>query len=61
MYRNLFLIGVIIVAAAVLIGVSGPSAWGESPALEEVIRGLQTAYEKTTDLKASFVQEVALA
>ena len=61
MYRNLFLIRAIIVAAAVLIGFSGPSAWGESPALEEVIRGLQTAYEKTTDLKASFVQEVALA
>ncbi|MDI9570661.1 MAG: outer membrane lipoprotein carrier protein LolA [Pseudomonadota bacterium] len=61
MYRRSFLIGAAVATAAVLIGFSGPSAWGAPPDLEEVIRGLQAAYEQTTDLKASFVQEIDLA
>ena len=61
MYRKSFLFIMLMSVTAVLLVVSGGIAQGETLTLEQVVQGLQAAYERTTDLKANFVQEVVLA
>ncbi len=61
MYRNsyLFIIGIGIIMG--LTCLAGGTVQAESLSLEQIAQGLQGTYEKTTDFKARFIQEVTLA
>jgi outer membrane lipoprotein carrier protein len=61
MYRNSYLF---IITVGILMGLTclpGGAVQAESLSLEQIAQGLQGTYEKTTDFKARFVQEVTLA
>lgn len=61
MYRNSYLFIIIIGIIVGLTCIAGGTVQAESLSLEQIAQGLQRTYEKTTDFKARFIQEVTLA